>query len=83
MNGSGFASLLLSSTDRYGSALTIQHDSAGNITQIVDPLGRATQLSYGQAGLVQMVQDPFGRKATVAYDAHESLGGRGAGSSAI
>lgn len=83
MGGVSASSLLLSITDKYGTALTITHNSQGAITAVSHPAA-VTTLSpsgtwtfvYDINGKVESIDDPFGRQATFAYDGNGRLTGQ-------
>ncbi|MEZ0388667.1 MAG: cysteine peptidase family C39 domain-containing protein, partial [Verrucomicrobium sp.] len=81
MGGLSASSLLLSIADKYGTALTITHNSEGAITAISHPAA-ITSLSpsgtwsfvYDVNGRVTAIDDPFGRQATFAYTTNRLAG---------
>jgi RHS repeat-associated protein len=72
----GFSSLLLSIEDHNHNFVTINHDTAGAITEIKDSQNRTWTLTYNAQGTVSQVADPFGRNATFSYDASHNLVGQ-------
>src|SRR6266487_3410875 len=72
----GFSSLLLSIEDRNHNFVTLDHDTSGAITRIVDAQNRVWALTYNAQGLVSRSDDPFGRNATFSYDANNNLLGQ-------
>ncbi|WP_009965699.1 RHS repeat-associated core domain-containing protein [Verrucomicrobium spinosum] len=83
MGGSSASSLLLSMTDKYGTAVTITHNAQGAITAVSHPAA-VTTLSptgtwtfvYGGNGKVSHIDDPFGRQVTFSYDGNGRLTGQ-------
>lgn len=83
MGGSSASSLLLSMTDKYGTAVTITHNAQGAITAVSHPAA-VTTLSptgtwtfvYGGNGKVSHIDDPFGRQVTFSYDVNGRLTGQ-------
>jgi RHS repeat-associated protein len=59
-------SLLAEQSDRNGNILTIERNSSGNITRIVEPAGRALTFSYS-GGRISQVADPIGRTVRYGY----------------
>jgi YD repeat-containing protein len=69
----GTSSLLLSIEDRFHSTITINHDSSGNITTVVDPEGHVWTFAYKGQGMISNITDQFGRASTFSYDASNNL----------
>ena len=69
----GPSSLLLSIEDRFHSTITINHDSNGNITAVVDPQGHGWTFAYNGQGWISSITDQFGRASTFGYDASNNL----------
>ncbi len=76
MGTGSYSSLLVSITDRYGSAVTISHNSDGSIYQVADPLNQQWTFFYNAQGYLDHINDPFGRQATFSYDASGNLTGQ-------
>jgi RHS repeat-associated protein len=58
--------LLSAQTDRNGNVLTIDRDSAGNITRLIEPAGRSLSFTYG-GGRITRITDPLGRSVHYGY----------------
>lgn len=60
--------LLVEQADRNGNRLTIERDSGGRITRLVEPAGRALVFTTSGGRIVQ-IQDPIGRRVRYSYSA--------------
>src|SRR5882724_4777474 len=59
-------SLLSQQIDRNGNTLTIERNSAGSITRLIEPAGRALTFSYS-SNRISQITDPIGRTVVYGY----------------
>jgi YD repeat-containing protein len=65
-------SLLGEQTDRNGNRLTIERDSSGRVTRLIEPSGRELVLTYA-AGRITEIRDPLGRTVRYGYNSDRRL----------
>ncbi|MFZ5876324.1 MAG: RHS repeat-associated core domain-containing protein [Nitrospirota bacterium] len=63
---------LVEMADRYQNRITIERQSGGGITRIVDAAGRAFEFTFTASRLTQ-IQDPMGRTVSYTYNAANRL----------
>jgi RHS repeat-associated protein len=65
-------SLLSEQADRNANRLTIERDTAGKITRLIELAGRALTFTY-TAGRISEIRDPIGRTVQYSYDGARRL----------
>lgn len=64
--------LLVEQVDRNGNYLTIEHDSSGKITRLIEPARRPLTFTYTSGRLTE-VRDPLGRTVHYSYNSARRL----------
>ena len=65
--------LLVEQTDQNGNPITIDRDTFGGITRLVDTVGRAFTFTPVASGLITDIADPLGRTVRYGYDSDQRL----------